>query len=123
MPQLTLEYTRNLPQFDAAAVLPQLNRFLADSGHFQEVDIKSRAVGFDIFAIGTAPSARAFVLVKLAILSGRSLEVRQALSAGVLAVLRNACAWPDDVQVQLCVEILEMERESYGKVSVGAGAA
>ncbi|MFZ6656808.1 5-carboxymethyl-2-hydroxymuconate Delta-isomerase [Undibacterium sp. TJN19] len=114
MPHLTLEYTANLP-IAAKELLLKINAALVASSHFQEVDIKSRALRFEDFAIGTADNGRAFVHAKLAILKGRTTEVKRALSESVLAVIQDAGAWPAGLDVQLCVEILELERETYAK--------
>jgi 5-carboxymethyl-2-hydroxymuconate isomerase len=119
MPHLTIEYSDNLPQFDAQETLLALNTTLAASGQFEEVDIKSRAIRLDTFLVGTSPLDRAFVHAKLAILSGRSVETKQALSNRLLAALQAACAWPATLQVQLCVEVQEIERQSYAKASIG----
>jgi 5-carboxymethyl-2-hydroxymuconate isomerase len=35
-----------------------------------------------------------------------------------LAVLQDLCEWPDDVDVQLSVEILDIDRESYAKTAI-----
>ncbi|GAB2880180.1 5-carboxymethyl-2-hydroxymuconate Delta-isomerase [Pseudoduganella ginsengisoli] len=118
MPHLTIEYTSNLPQFNANEAMLVLNQALVASGHFEEIDIKSRAVPIDAFLVGTSLDGRAFVHVKLAILSGRSVQAKQELSATLLHVLKEACAWPPDTHVQLCVEVQEIERESYAKSSI-----
>ncbi|MCH8619325.1 5-carboxymethyl-2-hydroxymuconate Delta-isomerase [Undibacterium sp. TS12] len=114
MPHLTLEYTGNLPLV-AKDLLLAINKTLAESGHFQEADIKSRALRFDDFAVGIAPDARAFVHAKLVILTGRSTEVKRQLAEAVLATIQNAGNWPADLDVQLCVEMQELERETYAK--------
>jgi 5-carboxymethyl-2-hydroxymuconate isomerase len=41
------------------------------------------------------------------------------LSESLLAVVRDLCEWPAEVELQLCVEILDIDRESYSKTSVG----
>ncbi|MCY1395130.1 5-carboxymethyl-2-hydroxymuconate Delta-isomerase [compost metagenome] len=116
MPHLHLEYTNNLPELDADKVLLRLNHTLAASGQFtSEVDIKSRAVQVGVFRIGTALAERAFVHVKLAILSGRSPEVKKQVSDSLLAALNEAVPWPQGLDVQLCVEILDIDRDSYSK--------
>lgn len=118
MPHLTLEYTPNLPAFDAKAVLWQLNASLVASGQFEEIDIKSRALALETFAVGSeAPLQRAFVHVRLALLSGRTQAVKRELSERLLSVLQVLQVWPADLHVQLCVEIQEIERESYAKCS------
>lgn len=120
MPHLTIEYTDNLPQFNADNALSELNKALVVSGQFEEVDIKSRAVRFATFLVGTSPNDRAFVHAKLAILSGRSIQTKRELSESLLFVLKQVCEWPANTHVQLCVEIQEIERESYAKMSIGS---
>ncbi|KEZ06675.1 5-carboxymethyl-2-hydroxymuconate isomerase [Burkholderia sp. MSh2] len=118
MPHLTLEYSANLDGFDAGATLRALNAALSASGQFDELDIKSRALRFDIFAVGTSPAPRAFVHAKLAVLSGRSIDVKRELSEQVLAELARHVVAPSGTHLQLCVEILELERGSYAKASI-----
>ena len=118
MPHLTLEYSANLDGFDAGATLRALNAALAASGHFNETDIKSRALRFDTFAVGTSPAPRAFVHAKLAVLSGRTTDVKRELSEQVLAELKRHVVAPPGTHLQLSAEILELERESYAKASI-----
>ena len=121
MPHLTLEYSSNLAGFDAGRTLAALNRTLADSGQFEEIDIKSRALAFDHYAIGTTgQEARAFAHIKLAILSGRSDETKLALSQALLQTLQSCSPAPKGLHVQLCAEILEIERASYSKAAITA---
>ena len=68
----------------------------------------------------TSSAPRAFVHADLAILSGRPLDTRRELSASVLAVLQAQCSAPAGVHLQLSVQVLEIERDSYAKVSVEA---
>ncbi len=62
---------------------------------------------------------RAFVHVKLALLSGRSPQIKKQLSESLLAVLQELCEWPAGVEVQLCVELVDIDRESYSKTAIG----
>lgn len=57
--------------------------------------------------------------MKLAVLSGRSSQIKKQLSESLLAVVQDLCAWPAGVKVQLCVEILDIDRESYAKTAIG----
>jgi len=119
MPHLTLEYTGNLPQFDIENVLLELNKALVDSGQFEEIDIKSRAVRHDTFVVGTSLNNRGFVHVTLAILSGRSVQIKSALTEKLLHTLRQVYETSVNVHVQLCVEVRDIEREPYAKASIG----
>jgi 5-carboxymethyl-2-hydroxymuconate isomerase len=119
MPHLHMEYTANLPELNADMALIRLNNTLVGSGQFAaEFDIKSRAVKVETFKVGTSLSERAFVHVKLALLSGRSPQIKKQLSESLLAVVQELCEWPKDVEVQLCVEILDIDRESYTKTAI-----
>ena len=119
MPHLHMEYTANLTDLNADVALMRLNNTLVGSGQFSaEFDIKSRAVKVDTFKVGTALAERAFVHVKLALLSGRSAEIKKQLSESLLAVVRELCEWPSSIEVQLCVEILDIDRDSYSKNAI-----
>ena len=119
MPHLHMEYTANLPELNADVALIRLNNALVASGEFSaEFDIKSRAVKLETFKVGTALGERAFVHVKLALLSGRSPQIKKQLSESLLAVVQDLCEWPTGVEVQLAVEILDIDRESYSKVAI-----
>jgi 5-carboxymethyl-2-hydroxymuconate isomerase len=119
MPHLHMEYTANLTDLNADVALMRLNNALVASGQFAaEFDIKSRAVKVETFKVGTALAERAFVHVKLALLSGRSAQIKQQLSESLLAVAQDLCEWPGGVEVQLCVEILDIDRDSYSKTAI-----
>ncbi|WP_087502803.1 5-carboxymethyl-2-hydroxymuconate Delta-isomerase [Pseudomonas sp. SID14000] len=116
MPHLNLEYSGNLRELNIDTLLLRLNQALAGSGQFpDEADIKSRAQAFGQFRLGTAPGERAFAHVRLAILSGRSAEVKRQLSASLLEVLREAIPEQPGLDIQLCVEVLDIDREPYAK--------
>ncbi|MCP2071008.1 UNVERIFIED_ORG: 5-carboxymethyl-2-hydroxymuconate isomerase [Pseudomonas lini] len=120
MPHLHMEYTANLPDLKAEVVLLRLNNALVASGQFAaESDIKSRAVKVETYRVGTGLGERGFVHVKLALLSGRSPAIKKQLSASLLAVIQELGPWPDEVNVQLCVEILDIDREPYAKALIG----
>ena len=120
MPNLTLEYTRNLPAVDLSAVLADCNRTLAESGQFSELDIKGRALRVDDFAIGTAPEARAFVFATFSLLSGRAPEVKRDLSQRLLTVLKAHFPPVPGLVIQIAVELQDMDRDSFLKIIAGA---
>jgi len=117
MPHLTVEYTDNLLEFDARSVLMKLNLVLVASGQFEAADIKSRAIPLDTFLVGTSPAGHAFVHIKLALLSGRLPQTKQLLSESLLLELKNTCQVAIGTSLQLCVEILDIDRASYAKAT------
>lgn len=120
MPHLHLEYTANLTDLAVEKTLLRLNNVLMASGQFgSEFDIKSRALKVESFQVGTSLSPRAFIAVKLSLLSGRSPQVKKQLSESLLAALQDMGEWPADMQIQLSVQLVDMDRESYSKVAIG----
>lgn len=115
MPHINLEYTRNIANFDARGVLSALNQVCLDTGLFGEEDIKSRAVGLDDFQVGVKPDLRAFVHVRVALLSGRSSEQKKVLSDGVLAMLMDRVRRGAGMEIQFSVEVVDMDRACYAK--------
>jgi 5-carboxymethyl-2-hydroxymuconate isomerase len=119
VPHLILHYTDNLNGFDVDATLRELNRQLADSGEFDELAIKSRALPLAHYRIGVTDEPRGFVHALLKILPGRSEAVRQSLSRTVLATLQSQM--PDaHPAVQLCVEVEELDARFYSKLTLDA---
>lgn len=121
MPHLHVEYSDNLRELDADRLLLRLNHVLVGSGQFaDELDIKSRAVALASYRVGTALSERAFAHIKLAMLSGRSPEVKRQLSANLLEALKEAIPGTPGLDIQLCVEVLDIDRDSYAKTHLPA---
>ncbi|MCD9087730.1 5-carboxymethyl-2-hydroxymuconate Delta-isomerase [Stenotrophomonas sp. SY1] len=114
MPHLTIEYSSNLGNALAPALLHAANGALMRTGQFQEADIKSRAIAFDDFAIGSTDTARAFVAAKLSILSGRTAQTKREIAQALLVALEAAIA-ADGLELQTSVEILDIDRDSYAK--------
>jgi len=120
MPHLVLEYSANVPDApDFGRVLLDLHDALIASALFERKDIKSRAVRHDVFAVADGAEDRAFVALSIAILEGRSDDVKAALSEGALEVLQRA--FPKLVaggRGAISVEIRDLHRESYRRVRV-----
>lgn len=116
-----VEYSDNLKNLEVDRLLLRLNNALVGSGQFaEELDIKSRAVALAGFRVGVAPAERAFAHIKLAILSGRSAEIKRQLSASLLEVLKEAVPSTPGLDIQLCVEVIDIDRDSYSKVHLPA---
>ncbi|MGQ3671565.1 5-carboxymethyl-2-hydroxymuconate Delta-isomerase [Xanthobacter sp. TB0136] len=118
MPHLTVEYSSNIGHACTPQMLRNLNTALMTSGQFEEMAIKSRAVPVDVFAIGTAEGERGFLAARLCILSGRTAEQKKQLSEILLEALKKSFM-SSGIHTQITVEILDMDRASYGKAIFG----
>jgi len=116
MPQVHLEYSANLP-IDAAQVLKDVNAALFATGQFTlPQDIKSRAQAFEVFSIGEALPNQAFAHLRVAVIDGRSVEVRRQIADAALAALQAAFDWNAlPVQVQLAAEVHEITLATYAR--------
>lgn len=111
MPHCLLEYSKpDEDKFNISVLLNNLHRAVSDYGLFQPGDVKSRAIGYDNYLVGTAQNGN-FIHITVMILTGRSAETKNALSLHVWQVIHDAV--PD--VTSLTVEVREMEREAYTK--------
>lgn len=117
MPHIHLEYSKNV-KLNPKAVLSALNHAFIATGHIQAAnELKSRAICHDDYLIGLdADSEQAYVHAKVSLLTGRSTEVQQQISQLLLKTLAEVLPEQPAVQLQLCVEVIEMPRETYSKV-------
>jgi 5-carboxymethyl-2-hydroxymuconate isomerase len=118
MPHLTVEYSNNLGMTTPAAMLVTLNQALADTGHFKEADIKSRAYEVMQFAVGTSTENRGFFHAKLLILSGRDVPTKHAISHALVEKMPSLLPARAGLHTQVTVEVVEIERETYAKAVI-----
>lgn len=117
MPHVHLEYSDNLKPFDVQPVLEALNRAFFESGHVSSaLDIKSRAVCHQDYVIGLKHDAtQAYLHVKVSLLTGRSIAVQKEISGILLNVLQANVPARTGMHIQMCVEMQEMNQETYSK--------
>lgn len=117
MPHLTFEYSSNLSRETLHRAIVHTNQILSESELFVDSDIKSRAYCVEHFVVGTGidPVEHAFVAVKVELLSGRELALREILGQMVLRVLEKAELDAPGLRLQLTVQVVEMPSELYFK--------
>ena len=127
MPHLTLEYTENVSQeIRPSELLPELYELLAREAGIDIGNCKSRAICRDEYHIGRGETRQAFVHLEIRVLEGRPPEVKRAIGKRSLAVLDEHLGQSAaELNVQLTVEIVDMQRAGYFKVqrdsAVGKG--
>lgn len=91
MPHLTLEFSKNLKVANEHELLTKLNTVLFESGQFRQAkDIKSRIyhASDSLIGLGEADGEH-FVVAHLAIMQGRTDEIKADLVGRVMAVLQD----------------------------------
>eukprot|EP01134_Creolimax_fragrantissima_P000792 CFRG0792T1 len=109
MPQILLEYSRNiLTQIDLVSLFRQLHPVIARSANTKVENCKSRAAERDIFLVGNDEKC-AFVHLSIGLLPGRSDELKKTISMSALEVLKDVYESAMTKQgISLTVEVRDM---------------
>lgn len=114
MPHIIVEYPKQLVNdTQVEAILDTLHHAIAQSGLFKADQIRTRAYAFTKFT--NAGGSEPYIHIQARIKSGRDTENKKQLGDVILNGL-STLAIPAAV---ITVEIIDMERESYGKYSPG----
>lgn len=109
MPHIVVEYSANLEKEIAASELTQkLHKTVVDSGIFSPDAVKARSVKYDDFVL---TSAKSFIHITTAILTGRSVEQRAALSGAIFKTVKENVPQAEKISSH----IREMCAETYRK--------
>lgn len=113
MPHCIIEYSVNLLQMvEPTKLVGVVHEAAIASELFDPADIKSRAIAYEHY--GVRADKHAFIHVTMKILSGRDEAQKLALSERILAAFE-----PLNLQSTIVsVEIVDMHRASYAKVTV-----
>lgn len=121
MPHIHLEYSDNLQHIiETKPLMLAIHQALFKTGHIKTPnDLKSRAIMQQDYVVGLSTlQDQAYVHAKVSLLSGRSVEVRQEIAGLVLEVMQQHVSPQPELNIQLCVEILEMQKQIYSKVII-----
>jgi 5-carboxymethyl-2-hydroxymuconate isomerase len=117
MPQITLDYSANLPALpDVRALFREIHTVLMDIGGFEPINCKSRAYRTEAFLIGNGEGNDGFVHLEIAFFKGRSPEVKKSIGDAVSDRLKRffrGIGFPSSIQIS--TEIRDIEPEFYFK--------
>ncbi|WP_106850714.1 5-carboxymethyl-2-hydroxymuconate Delta-isomerase [Blastococcus sp. Marseille-P5729] len=122
MPHVRINYSSNLPGFDAGLVIDRVVRALVDTGDFKEASIKARAYRADVFEIGLSSHGRGFVDAAIKVMPGRSDEAKAKVAELVCETIKSCGSWPKDVEVQISADVTDLS-PAYSKTVVGSSAS
>ncbi len=115
MPHIIIEYQQQvIKESEVDSMLLAIHRAIADSGLFRANQVKTRAYPFAHFS--NAGEQDPYVHIQARIKSGRDNDNKKQLAETILAGFENL-----DIEASvITVEIIDMDRESYGKYIPGA---
>ncbi len=118
MPHIHVEYSDNLEQLEVKPLLIALNQTLLAGGYVSSgLDLKTRAQAQSLYVIGLDEPDQGYIHVKVSLLTGRSVELQHEISTQLLETLKQHVA-KQSISLQLCVEILEMNKATYTKTVI-----
>ncbi len=113
MPHCIIEHSKRIKSLSSPIKLIEaVHQGTFKSGLFREGDIKTRAISFADYQVGSTELG--FVHVTVRILSGRNEEQRRKLSNSVLTELKKLSLSSTSITVEIC----EIDKESYAKMIV-----
>jgi 5-carboxymethyl-2-hydroxymuconate isomerase len=121
MPHVVLEYSDNvLEQVEFNDFFKKLHSLIIENGPFELKDIKSRAVRRENFYVADGNESNGFIHLTLSILTGRELNLKQALGERILSFLKQEFARSyEGMSCSISVEIRELDRDTYSKATSG----
>lgn len=121
MPQMTLEYTANIPQeINTRDLFSGLHQTVADILGISVDNCKSRAFRLDAYHIGRREDQGAFAHLEVRFLDGRPLEVKQEVGQQCLSLLEAYFEpSPTELALQITVEVRDIQRATYFKIPQG----
>lgn len=111
MPQITLEYSRNVePRADITALLRAVHEAARDTGLFERgFGIRTRAVARDLYLVADQDPGNGFVAVKVRIAEGRTAEQRERLADAIFsAMLQQLSAASSNSGLAISLEMQEI---------------
>ena len=116
MPHIHLEYSDNIESLETKPLLLALNQALLDGAYVGSAnEVNSRAICQHDYVIGAGDASQAYVHAKVSLLTGRSVELQQEISQLLLTTLEQYLPKQSQLSLQICVEILEMQKATYSK--------
>lgn len=120
MPQITLEYTDNIPPIDFRRLFMELHRIVAEEGGVNIGNCKSRAQARDVFLIADGGVVHAFIHVSVGLMEGRTPDWISRIGNLFLIALQQAyAAIGETLEIQITVEFRDFDRARYFKHSEG----
>ena len=117
MPHFVLEISDNvLEQLDTQAFFDQVHSIAMRFGVFDLQNLKSRIIRHTEYRVGARGSNSAFIYLAVALLAGRSLDLRQALGKELTSLLSDTFARSKtELQCSITCEVREINSATHFK--------
>ena len=115
MPHIILQYTDNIVlKQNFNQLFSKIHTALSGIAGINPKNCKSRAIKLANYFIGDGDKSKAFAHLEIRIFEGRAKDIKQKIGNEVLILLKNH--YPENLDIQFTVEIIEMNPELYFKL-------
>ncbi|MCF8367726.1 MAG: hypothetical protein K9G76_01695 [Bacteroidales bacterium] len=120
MPQIRLEYSGNIAPPGVEEIFPQIHQLLNELAGIPIGNCKSRLVKLDEYFVSEGEINQAFAHLEIALLEGRSKEIKQKIGNGCLQLLKNHFLHEQHQKdIQITVEVRDLIHDCYFKFPEG----
>tara|TARA_Y100001001_G_C7985789_1_gene301099 strand:- start:777 stop:1118 length:342 start_codon:yes stop_codon:yes gene_type:complete len=110
MPHIVIEYSKNIEnQSNINSIISAVVNAACSSGEISRVDIKARAIPFDLFQLGSRENT--FIHVTLSLLEGRTDDQKVAISKDLRKTLDEYLPTVSSISI----DIRDMNATAYKK--------
>lgn len=122
MPQIVLEYTNNIDlELDYNRLFSEIHKIIHKHAGIKIENCKSRVIKLDKYYIGDGKKQNAFIHLEIKILEGRSYQIKSELGNFVLKLLeKHFSEEKKDFDLQITIELIDIEKNSYFKFPSGS---
>lgn len=119
MPHIKLEHSSNLKfELNNKTLFAAIHQVLEQAGINIE-NCKSRTLELDDFYVGSGGENKGFIHLEVAILEGRSENVKKEAGKKILQMLKNNFQSKEYPGMQITVEIRDISKQFYFKYPEG----
>lgn len=123
MPHIIIEHSKDFTKNSVDLMKKEIPQIMAkiSEGNFDADQCKCRSHGFNEYLVGSPDqSSASFLHITIKILSGRTLEAQQKLSAQVIEFVKKIFG---DLELKtkrcdISIDVVEMNKETYQKVRI-----
>lgn len=116
MPQITLEYSSNISrEVNFKNLLLEIHRNVSQIVNCDILNCKSRVTKLDNYLIGDGEVSNAMIHLEIAILDGRTEEVKTELGEKILSIIETYFAGSYGLKIQITVDVKDLQRQFYFK--------
>ena len=122
MPHIIIETSKNILASESLKIGQEIQQIMKKivEGNFDPDQCKIRVINYANYIVGLEENDENFIHISIKILAGRAVEIRQKLASQSFEFVNNFYKNLEILQKRcdISVDIIEMDRETYQKITL-----